>query len=144
MSDHEFEIMEEEVETDFSYTPDLEEDVLFLVDGESVIICSVTASDGTLRDGFTSSENDNGCLDYMIEMQMAHPLRNGYYVFEKCTVIYFRGDGWTTDDDATLEGKEIRPARLQEIAANEGWKEVLSYLWNQLKIQWLYSHGVEL
>ena len=144
MSDLEWKVLEEDPETDFSYIPDLEEDVLFLVDGDSVIICSVEASDGTIRNGTTSCESDNGCLDYMIEAQMARPLRNGYYVFEKCTVTYFRGDGWTTDDDATLEGKEIRPARLQEIAENQGWKEALSYLWNQLKIQWLYSHGVEL
>lgn len=85
-------------------------------------------------ESYVSSENDNGSLDYMIHAQMSEPVRPGYYVYEAVTVDYYRGDGWTTDDDATLNGGIIRPAHLSEIYLSEGFWGTLKVTWSQIKL----------
>lgn len=51
--------------------------------------------------------------EYWSDLFEAHP--PGVYVIEGSTGAYFRGDGWTTDDDAEFYPGTIRPATDDEI-----------------------------
>ena len=126
------------------YLSNFPEKITFQVEDGYIWIMSVQAQDGSDSQGTTSCEQDHGCLDYIIERRMIDPPRDGYYVMENATVTYYRGDGWTTDDDAELDGDPIRPARFYEIREHEPLKTSLLSLWTQLKLQWLFVQGYEL
>lgn len=73
-----------------------------------------------------------GFLDYTVrdlaEGFMDDPLREkdaeddprgGVYVLEGMTSEFYRGDGWTSDDNMEFEAEDLRRATLEEIA--EAW-----------------------
>lgn len=55
-----------------------------------------------------------GFLDYTIEGLIEVP-GEGWFIVEKVTAVYHRGDGWTTDDDMEFLCKGVRPATKEEI-----------------------------
>lgn len=55
-------------------------------------------------------------LDYTIMGMVDNPGKPGWYVVVGITGEYFKGDGWTSDDDMHFAYKSIRPATEAEIA----------------------------
>lgn len=67
--------------------------------------------------GAASYEQSYGSfLEYTLENIVDCPKKEGWYVVEEVTGAYFKGDGYTSDDDMDFYCKGIRPATEQEIA----------------------------
>lgn len=56
-------------------------------------------------------------FDYFLEnyVDMEKITASGLYVVDGIIGTYYKGDGWTTDDDETWEYSEVRPASEMEI-----------------------------
>lgn len=52
-------------------------------------------------------------LSYTLESMVDVP-GPGVYIIEGVTCTFFRGDGWTTDDDVAFDFLCVRPATLEE------------------------------
>ncbi len=62
-------------------------------------------------------EVDAGMVEWCLDDHIPDDLRvPGWIMFERVTVDYVRGDGWTTDDDAVYDVGVIRRATPEEIA----------------------------
>lgn len=82
-----------------------------------VDVISVVTPDGKIP-GWASCEYEtSNCLNYMLSAVATLPKESGYYIVEGVTGYYIRGDGWTTDDDAEMSIKLMRPITEQE----QGW-----------------------
>ena len=80
----------------------------------SIEFTSVMPGDNQMS-GAASFENDNGFLDYTIEDMCEEPISAGYYICEHITAVYYKGDGYVTDDDMDFDCKRLRPATQEEI-----------------------------
>lgn len=56
-----------------------------------------------------------GFLDYTIHGLIDRPEKDGFYVVEKVTGVYHKGDGWMTDDDMEFFYENVREATQEEI-----------------------------
>jgi hypothetical protein len=52
------------------------------------------------------------CLDDFVTTELRKP---GWVYFGGVTVDYVRGDGWTTDDDAEYDVREVRAATADDM-----------------------------
>lgn len=108
-----FTILPSESEDEPTYDLKQEETLFVELDDGQVAYATVISD----TSGWCSCEQAHGELAYMIEQACEFPARDGYFVIEGCTGAYFKGDGWTTDDDADFYPGATRPASDEEIAA---------------------------
>lgn len=82
--------------------------------GFSIEGCTIlNGKDGII--GAASYEDGyGGFLDYTLEGLIDCPRKEGFFVVEGVTGVYYRGDGWTTDDDMEFDYKGVRPATPEE------------------------------
>jgi hypothetical protein len=121
------------------YHRDLEEDVLFQIDGDDVYILGIWASDGSDRHGWVSMDsNHDGPIDYMIWQNLTNK-RPGYYVAERCTLDY--SSDYYGEVDADLYFDQLRPARIYEIREAEDWRLSWKQFPNQLYLHLLHLWG---
>lgn len=103
---------EEEEEFNFSSPEDVLVHVLQegeqLFDWSSHFIDSCTILNPS--NGAASYEQSyGGFLDYTIEGLIDCP-GEGWFVVQGITAVYYKGDGWMTDDDMEFDCKGVRPA----------------------------------
>jgi len=55
-------------------------------------------------------------LDYTLQSILDVPKEEGVFVVEGITGVYYKGDGWTSDDDMEFDYKSVRPATAEEKA----------------------------
>lgn len=138
-----FEKFDQEWEPDYSQAKE-ENLIVQFEDGDQIYIHGIWDADGGDGMGLVQHEHDHGCLDYMIGQTLRSDLPDGYFIIERATMTYYRGDGWTTDNDADLDYENIRPATIPEIMMVESKKTAWKQLSNQLKLHLKFLWGYQL
>lgn len=78
---------------------------------------TVMASFEDTVSGIASYEQSyGGFLEDRMEEIIDCPYKEGFYVIVGVTGAYFRGDGWSTDDDMDFYCEDVREATAEEIA----------------------------
>lgn len=120
---------EEETEDNYKEVFDFNspEDVLILVEtsginktgdwkGFTIVEATVISGKEGVTGAASYEQSYGGFLDYTLERIVDCPKKQGWFVVEKVTGAYFKGDGYTSDDDMEFYCEGIRPATDEEIA----------------------------
>lgn len=79
----------------------------------SIESCTVIASKEGVTGAAQYDQSYGAGLDYTIQ-SMIEPPGEGWFVVAGVTGRYFKGDGWTSDDDMDFYFETVRPATEEE------------------------------
>jgi hypothetical protein len=100
--------------------PSVPEYVLFEITGEerhfsNIVAYEIGGADDVM--GIVSYEQSYGVgVEFLLEDVLEEWPAVGFWVMEGITGAFFRGDGWTTDDDVEFYGGTLRPATQEEVS----------------------------
>lgn len=77
--------------------------------------CVIWAANNDVVGAASYDDCYGGFLDYTIKDLVEFPSKEGWFVVENVTGEYYKGDGYTIDDDMRFYYTGVRPATQEEI-----------------------------